>query len=216
MKFVAGNNPKTISILLIVFTFAIGYLFKTFLDDKSYIANAILATTAMVLLYYTFETYRLRVEAQKAAEGKLRPFLRLRWRDRKSMGYNTLVNGNFCDIEIVNDGEGVAMDIKFINVKLEGFEFIKIKGVDVVSPRGGSAFLQLAEHLAHTKAIGKAFTHNNPSLLDALNGLEIEILYQDIEFGWYRAQFVVDSEMNDHFSTRNQYKDVIFKPCPIV
>lgn len=134
-------------------------------------SNFILFMTFVVILGYTYETYRLRKEEQKQTNFEMRPYLRLKWRNRKIIARALcdeengkpdrprpvqmtaiLLNGfskSFTGMAIVNDGRGLAKGIEFVVCLKKNEPFLramlKLKGCETIRSVGGPTQLKYSE-----------------------------------------------------------------------
>lgn len=164
--------------------------------------NALLFVTAVVVFWYTRETFDLKQistkqlkETRKQTDMQLTPYLRLQWD-----------NGSNRDIyDIVNEGEGLALDVVF-----EPMRFIdqNIKSTYQIKSRP-----LIAKSKPTVVTIDELNSDDNVVKGTGIKGyLEaciarnhfIKASYKDIEGRKYKVVFQADSTYNDRFKIVEQ------------
>lgn len=180
--------------------------------EKIYITTVFL--TGMVVFWYTRETFDLKTisnkqlaESRKQTDFEKRPFLRIQWKDRAHLKPAAAQNPNFTmsalndfiakftAIEIINNGRGLAKNIKITECDIKGKK-ISLKSIPVLSPNSPS-------QLVYTEPFGNEGALDNVGIYKKI---KVTILYQDIENDEYKAEFISNHIYNDGFEIISQEK----------
>ncbi len=165
-------------------------------------SNALLFLTAVIVFWYTRETFDLKQisnkqisETRKQADMQLRPYLRLQWN-----------NGDAKNVyDIVNEGEGLALDV--------AFKPMKFKDQDVPSTYQIKSRPLIAKSKPTTVTVDELNSVDNISQGISIKGyLEgciprghlIQATYKDIENRKYEVVFQSDPSYNDQFKIVEQ------------
>lgn len=184
-----------ISILATLFlgmiVFLINFLATFYNTDLFSVGDIVLLLTAGILLVYTYETYRLRCEAQKQTSFEMRPFIRLQ------------LDSYLESIDIVNEGRGIAIHMKLqIYYKNE-----KLKAVfkrELIAPGARNKTSIDMEELGEEwdmicKDMKKVRTNFTDIFNQNKNITDVEVEFQDIEENKYSAYFKYSNKINDRF-----------------
>jgi len=163
-----------------VFIFLLMYF--NVIDLNGLIQGFILWFTAFAIFRYTKETYWLKKISQKQYITSIRPYLRLQWETK----------GN---LVLVNEGKGVAVDIKFKFVdNNESENSITFNNVSTMSAGG------------QTRSFVPDSINQNESLNPEKKEYKIEANYKDIEGRKYYTVFKTNLKYNDKFEILKQEK----------
>ena len=134
----------------------------------------VVTLTGLVIIWYTYETYKLRLDTQLQTEISQRPFVSAK-----------LIDNN---LEVINIGNGAALNIYIKPIEVDQAEQILIKfpeSIPVLRP--GHSNLVSAECFMQGRPVGDVFlAHLDPRY--ANQELIIEIVFQNIELREYRTR----------------------------
>jgi len=174
----------------------------TFAEKMS---GVILYGTALIIFWYTRETYDLKQgqrkefhEVKKQTDYEMRPYLRLQWSTN---------NDNL--FQIVNDGRGIAIDVRFKKLKLydQNLENIfKFKSRPSIRPNGFSDITLIELWSGAYEGILEQGHANIKSYFETWinHGFDITVTYKDIEDRNYTVIFAADKTYNDWFKIKEQ------------
>jgi hypothetical protein len=177
--------------------FAIGAIGGGLVWYWSNLNNSLIFVTAILILWYTRETYDLKrisnkqlIETRKQIDLQLRPYLRLQWDS----------GGNQDVFDVVNEGEGLAIDVTF---SLMTFYDQDVKSEYQIMSRPliakSKPTIITTDELNNPANIVKGVSikgYLNDKLVD---GFTIKVNYFDTENRKYRAIFSADTSYNDRF-----------------
>jgi hypothetical protein len=202
-----GIDFTSISMLLF---FAFGVIVLIFclyinlIKLNEFISAFILWFTAIVVLDYTKETHDLKEnsvrqihEIRKQNDYEMRPYLRLQW-----------VGNSNSILQIVNDGKGIALDVKFSPIifydQREKSEF-KIKSRPLIVGSHGWSDIsrkEIFEGYAGLLDENSTFYGYLDSKINL--GFLVKVTYKDFEEHTYLAVFKSNEEYNDRFEILEQ------------
>ncbi len=186
------------SILIFAAGFLVRYLDYSITVYSQIISALILYLTAVIVFWYAKESAESNKLHLEELEAKIMPYLRLQW--SKAGG---------CVFEIVNDGNGIALDVSFSqmvfvdNVLKSKFQ---IKSRPLIAPNNASSIVSVEELKEDAQGIVKIDNFNIKGyLFDKLDlAYKIKVQYKDIKDNIYEAIFVADQKYNDKFRIKSQ------------
>ncbi len=179
------------------------------IPPKDELTSLLLLVTGAIVFWYTRETFDLKVITQNAKtiqqqqfDFENRPYLRLQWH-----------NGGKSVLQIVNDGKGLARDVCFEPMTLEGKVLFAPLRRPVIAPHQytdiGIAELQTTANRDEITGYGN-YTFDVKQHIDNLlkkgKVKEIQVSYLDLREQVYDAFFTPDERYNDRFNIRSQEK----------
>jgi hypothetical protein len=182
--------------------FGLGLIGGTVVWVFSSFATAVLFDTAVIVFWYTRETFDLKQisnkqlkETRKQLDLQLMPYLRLQWNnDRGKFVY-----------DIVNEGEGLAIDVvfnpmKFLDQNISSTYQIKSRPLIAKSKPTTVTTDELNDTSNMVQGEGiKGYLERKIEL-----GHHIEASYKDVDGRKYRAVFQSDPSYNDRFKIVEQ------------
>jgi hypothetical protein len=225
-----------IGLLLIVI---LEYIIKYFVNIENIVASdkmlsIIYFSTGIIIFWYTRETFDLKKiqnkelkEVRKQTAFEMKPFIRMQWKKRTEVvvalggdKFDENTVNKFTDIEIINDGRGIAHDIEiFVKFKVDSrgdaFETVEdtltLKKCEAVKSLGGITQLKYLEQDKKIKSkkdeqlseigakesnvLSEAHQYENPIII----AYEIVCFFRDIDDNLYIEKVDVDREYGDGF-----------------
>ena len=177
----------------------IGTILTAFFSNFS---NSILFTTAVIIFWYTRETFDQKQisnkqlkETRKQVDIQLAPYLRLQWNNDK----------NKYVYDVINEGQGLAVDVEF--------EPLIFKDQDIKSTYKIKSRLLISQSKPSTITTDELNNEMNIIRDISIKGYledklkyqyQIKATYKDIEGRKYRVVFKADNSYNDRFKIVEQ------------
>ncbi len=166
------------------------------------ILGSIYFVTATIIFWYTRETFDLKViqqkeliEIRKQTDFQITPYLRIQWSNNKDEIFH-----------IINDGKGLAINLRFLPFSPTTELVLNIKHRPVISS-GGYTIVSTDELFSNIK---QPSIIQDTSILKGLilsyvkNSFSIEATYKDIMNNQYNVVFCSDPTYNDLFYINSQ------------
>lgn len=189
-----------LEVLAVVDHYDLGILSGVGIFTRAHPEALVTFVVGFPLLITVWQAFRSISETRRTTELSLRPFLRLEY-SRYKEPYNADAGGSLGVIKmdlwqyqilLINEGSGVAVDVKFEPIKLKGIEqSFEIKTVTAMSPKGGS-----------TRLKDEALTPEDLDLLDpghAVEPYEVKVKYKNLEGTSYPQVFISSRKHNDGY-----------------
>ena len=209
VDFAWRKRYKEILFLLFIIGF---YFIYNYSNNNDAISNTILFFTAIIVFWYTRETFDLKVltrkeleETRKQTDFEMKPYLRMQ------------ISNNEHDIfKIVNCGRGLAIDIRFEKFIIENQKQeigLLIKSRPLISPSNKGVtvveYSELLDNIEGTLCAKAGIAPGNIKrvIMQNLNkNFLIKATYKDIEHNIYEVIFQADLSYNDRFRIIKQDK----------
>ncbi len=182
--------------------FWIGFLVGPVVWYFSSFSDALLFITAVIVFWYTRETFDLKQisnkqlkESRKQADMQLRPYLRLQWNDGDAKNV----------YDIVNEGEGLALNVVFKSMRFQDQDIpsvYQIKSRPLIAKSKPTTVT--VDELNNTDNIVQGIGIKGYLESWIPKGHFIQVTYDDVESRKYKAVFQSDPSYNDKFKIVEQ------------
>jgi len=177
---------KLVLVLFLVFIFTL-LILQVFFNIYIHLNNYLVGITAIIIFWYTKETFDLKVISQKELKEQriqtylaLRPFIRLQWTDGDC-------------IRIINEGHGIAIQLK-LSFSNTGFIRRSILCGEEASKSYTDACFDDIENRNDIN-----IRNFREVYLPKKNTYSIEVTYKDIAGNCYKQVFKTDAKLNDKY-----------------
>jgi len=209
-----GQKKNILLALLMIFVILGGSLLIIFMNPifgitYTRVSAEILFVTAVIVAWYAYESAESNKlhgkeleEIRAQTDAKIMPYLSIKWSGKDEV------------FQIVNDGNGIALDVQFGPLKLKNDLSCQIKSRSLIAPHSQSIITnkELSEGLVDQDIKGFYQEAGGTILKEGIYkeikiGFKLKVHYEDIRRRSYEVLFATDEKYIDMFRIKSQERN---------